>query len=261
MPSTACTQRSPSRPPSLSHAAYTWSKELAYRAQSHPLRCCPAAAFVNAYVRAAIACALIACIGQLLGTSPRPYRYSCGEIVSTARMSHAAAHEYSASSIDPRLYVWNASGIFTRAFGYETNSAALGPPTVATTAPEASETSNCWLTSRTIHVSPLGMVPTASPVFGSPSSRSTGPACASSRNFDVALGETDAQVLRRSVRPRDPRLRVVVREDLVGVPPLLRQPVRAPLGHAEPVAEARTEERERVGGQSGGGGARGTRPT
>jgi hypothetical protein len=59
-------------PPSLSQPAYTWSYELAYSAQSHTARCCEAAAFVKAYVRAAIAWVLRADIGHELGTSPRP---------------------------------------------------------------------------------------------------------------------------------------------------------------------------------------------
>jgi hypothetical protein len=49
------------------------------------------AAFVNAYVRAAIACAFNAVAGQLLGTSPSPYRYSCGVITSTRRIVHEPA--------------------------------------------------------------------------------------------------------------------------------------------------------------------------
>ncbi len=69
---TAATHRSPSTPPSLSHPAYTWSYELAYSAQSQTARCCELAAFVNAYVRAAIACVLRADTGHELGTSPRP---------------------------------------------------------------------------------------------------------------------------------------------------------------------------------------------
>ena len=101
----------------------------------------------------------------------------------TNRITQPPAHEYRSNSIEPRLYVWPASGTRTRApvCSYTMEIASFGPPTLSTVVPVAS-TIRYWLpAARTFHVSPEGIVATAEPVCASPSRISTGPACASSR--------------------------------------------------------------------------------
>src|SRR5919204_772096 len=158
---------------------YTWSTVDGYSPQLHPGACWPRSAMRwRAYVRGAPAWASMACIGQSLGTSPRPYRYCCLVTTPIARRCHAQVEQvrYTLSSTWPRAYECPASGMETcaPAPSYVATRGVAGPPTTPISFPVPVRTANRPDAGEIVHVAPEGMMNRAGCV-GFPTRRRTGP--------------------------------------------------------------------------------------